>query len=441
MSICNHCGKTIDTLPFKCKFCKMEYCPQCRLPETHNCSALFDYKLYMHTKFRKNASELVNKHYKTYDGDYEVIVDRQNHKQTTRENKYNAPSKVMKKYAIEKPFDEANRKRSSARSIKIKYLFSWLNKQSYPRHSEMGSISDLIIFICMYSVIFYAFYAFIYKNEVIQDVFRNIGFGYIFIILFVIGWIALIMLILELLKDIWWWFGYAKRWKRYIVIILLIFVVMQIYQSESVIDDFTGDSHAIMTAMASSMMANTYPFFESPDTQEFNQRQPRVLTKQESKIAFEYVNQLRSQYNRRLLEWDDRAYELAVSRSKDMYVRDYFDHVTPEGTCAKDLKYEFGFNSEDVLAENLGGVTHYSNGVPVLGASVNDSVDGWMNSRGHRYNLLYGDHIAGAIGCYEYICAFYGINHDPYGLGAGPCSTGEEGLAYWKDVSKQPGEA
>lgn len=154
--------------------------------------------------------------------------------------------------------------------------------------------------------------------------------------------------------------------------------------------------------------------------------------------AFDYMNQFRKENGRSELKWDERAYNLAVSRSKDMFQRNYFDHVTPEGTCAKDMKSSYGFSASEVLAENAGGVSYYIGGGPVS-SSRREAVDGWISSRGHRYNLLY-PHKSGAIGCYNQICIFFGVHTDPYGLGAGPCTTGAEGLAAWETIGKQPGE-
>jgi len=73
-------------------------------------------------------------------------------------------------------------------------------------------------------------------------------------------------------------------------------------------------------------------------------------------------------------------------------------------------------------------------------ADPGDSVDGWMTSRGHRYNLMYADHTMGAIGCYGSVCAFMGVNDALYGLGKGECISGEEGLAYWSSVPARDDE-
>jgi|TARA_Y100000310_G_scaffold51440_1_gene47405 uncharacterized protein YkwD len=154
--------------------------------------------------------------------------------------------------------------------------------------------------------------------------------------------------------------------------------------------------------------------------------------------TFNELNSVRVGYGKKQISWDNRAYELAVARSKDMYERNYFDHVTPEGTCVKDFKIDYGFNSYEVLAENAGGMSYYGKGD--VAGNCNEALDGWLESRGHKYNLLYDFHNSGAIGCYYEICIFLGVHQDPYGLGAGPCSTGEEGEAFWSGLQTQPGE-
>jgi len=160
----------------------------------------------------------------------------------------------------------------------------------------------------------------------------------------------------------------------------------------------------------------------------------------ECKETFEYINELRLSYNKDKISWSEELYELAVFRSKDMYEKNYFDHVTPEGLCVKDYKKEFSIEQSAIIAENCGGMTHYESGYPIKSTTVNEAVDGWMTSRGHRYNLMYSEHTEGAIGCYMSNCVFLGLHYNPYGLGSGPCTTGEEGEKFWIEVPEQEGE-
>jgi uncharacterized protein YkwD len=164
--------------------------------------------------------------------------------------------------------------------------------------------------------------------------------------------------------------------------------------------------------------------------------------KKEAMEALEYVNRLRAENSRDALQWNDDLYDLGMFRAKDMYTRNYFDHVDPDGKCANSYKSQYSLG-QYTLAENAGAVyegytdydMHYASY-----ANPSKQVDGWMESRGHRYNLLYEPHKIGIVACYKGACVFLGGHTQAYGLGAGPCATGEEGQAYWDSVGKQPGE-
>ncbi|MFH1055005.1 MAG: CAP domain-containing protein, partial [Candidatus Altiarchaeota archaeon] len=118
----------------------------------------------------------------------------------------------------------------------------------------------------------------------------------------------------------------------------------------------------------------------------------------DSKKSIDYLNSIRQDYGRCRIVWDERAYYLAVYRSRDMFDRGYFDHVTPEGECAKDMKGMFGFYSYENVVENIGVLSRYKDGTPVDSTDSREALDGWMISRGHRYNLLYQNHVMGAVG-------------------------------------------
>ncbi len=164
--------------------------------------------------------------------------------------------------------------------------------------------------------------------------------------------------------------------------------------------------------------------------------------KVESIEATDYLNEIRAANGRNPVKWDERLYELAIYRTKDMYDRGYFDHVTPDGKCVKDFKGDYGLSDYNI-AENAGAVMYGYDGDKVDYASyadVKEQIDGWMESRGHRYNLLYPSHTLGVAACYKGACVFLGANQEYYGLGYGPCTTGDEGTAFWNSVGTQPGE-
>ncbi|MBS3124343.1 hypothetical protein J4437_06990 [Candidatus Woesearchaeota archaeon] len=154
-------------------------------------------------------------------------------------------------------------------------------------------------------------------------------------------------------------------------------------------------------------------------------------SKVESQEAFAYLNTLRSENGLPQLKWDDRVYDLGIERTKDMDEYRYLDHTNPvTGECPDKIKQRFGLSPREYVAENAYGM-YGANALP------REAIDSWMTSRGHKYNLLYPTHIAGAVSCYEGYCVFLGLNIDRFGEG---CFTGAEGISFWNSVTKQPGE-
>ncbi len=77
------------------------------------------------------------------------------------------------------------------------------------------------------------------------------------------------------------------------------------------------------------------------------------------------------------LAWDDGAAEVAYRHSLDMDVRNYFDHVDPDGLQPWDRLTAAGI-SWSSAGENI-----------AYGYDSPDSVmTAWMNSSGHRANIL-----------------------------------------------------
>ena len=142
--------------------------------------------------------------------------------------------------------------------------------------------------------------------------------------------------------------------------------------------------------------------------------------------SIEYINQKRTQNGKDSITHDSRVYQLAMARVKDMHQYQYHDHTNPfTGTCPYNMKSEFGLRSNENVAENsylfgdIGSPTTYN-------PSYHEIVDGWMQSTGHRINLLSYEHVAGSVACYGGYCVFLGLNHGNYGKGCYTASQGEE---------------
>ena len=101
------------------------------------------------------------------------------------------------------------------------------------------------------------------------------------------------------------------------------------------------------------------------------------------------INAERSQAGCGALRNDSRLAAAALGHSKDMAQRDYFDHNTPEGETPWDRIKAQGYS--DPSAENIAA------GQPTPQAVV----DAWMNSSGHRANILNCSSHATGIGFYR----------------------------------------
>ncbi|MEW6555179.1 MAG: CAP domain-containing protein [Actinomycetota bacterium] len=120
------------------------------------------------------------------------------------------------------------------------------------------------------------------------------------------------------------------------------------------------------------------------------------------------INEERRQEGLRSLQWDQSLARIAFDHSKDMAERDYFDHLSPEGEDFADRYTEHDYHKETrvgdtvyVGGENLSltnvvrSYTYDPETGQVHSYEFNDleelarsTVQGWMDSPGHRENIL-----------------------------------------------------
>lgn len=98
--------------------------------------------------------------------------------------------------------------------------------------------------------------------------------------------------------------------------------------------------------------------------------------------AFDLVNGERVNAGLSALTMRQDLREVARAHSEDMLARDFFDHINPDGDDPFDRMGAAGVTYSSA-AENIAWNSGY-------GASTTASVavDGWMNSTGHRTNIL-----------------------------------------------------
>lgn len=94
------------------------------------------------------------------------------------------------------------------------------------------------------------------------------------------------------------------------------------------------------------------------------------------------TNQVRQERGLRPLQWDPLAYKAALGHAQDMLQRNFFAHQNPEGLGAAERMRAAGV-LEVTVGENLASFEGYPD--PEI---PQRALAGWMNSPGHRANLL-----------------------------------------------------
>jgi uncharacterized protein YkwD len=123
------------------------------------------------------------------------------------------------------------------------------------------------------------------------------------------------------------------------------------------------------------------------------------------KLIHRFINKERAKQGLKELVWNDRLSGIARSHSRDMGTRNYFSHDSPEG---HDFSYRYrraGYTCSILVgnvihegAENIALNNLYESVTTVNGRAFYDwnseekiadtTVRGWMNSPGHRKNIL-----------------------------------------------------
>ena len=119
------------------------------------------------------------------------------------------------------------------------------------------------------------------------------------------------------------------------------------------------------------------------------------------------TNQHRVENGLKQLSWDDELTAIARNHSQDMALRDYFSHDNPRGQDPTDRATSQGYRcekmvgnliyygvAENIFQNNLYDAVWYTNGIPMsydwntLDEIAQSTVNGWMDSLGHRQNIL-----------------------------------------------------
>lgn len=127
-------------------------------------------------------------------------------------------------------------------------------------------------------------------------------------------------------------------------------------------------------------VAPTEPTSNSPDTPSTSKTEAEILS---------LVNKERAKSGVAPLEFGDFFYDAVKVRAKEVDMK--FSHTRPDGRSCFSVFDDFGIDSNRYLGENIA----YGYG------SAESVMKGWMNSPGHRENILNPNYDYIAIGVYE----------------------------------------
>jgi len=112
----------------------------------------------------------------------------------------------------------------------------------------------------------------------------------------------------------------------------------------------------------------------------------------------ERINEIRTDGALDPLEFDDDIAERARTYSHDMGEREYFSHTSPEGETPADRFGDRYPGECRAVGENLAMVS--AGGGADAGTIADRIVDGWMDSEGHRENILTAEWESQGIGVF-----------------------------------------
>jgi uncharacterized protein YkwD len=133
---------------------------------------------------------------------------------------------------------------------------------------------------------------------------------------------------------------------------------------------------------------------------------PEINISQLEKRIHELVNEERKKYGLTPLKWDDKLALITRKHSQDMALNNYFDHINLKGEDPTERGLKEGYRcyknygsyytegiAENIFQNNLYDSVTYINGIPVydynsLEEIAESTVEGWMESPGHRSNIL-----------------------------------------------------
>jgi len=170
-------------------------------------------------------------------------------------------------------------------------------------------------------------------------------------------------------------------------------IITQVYKNEYIrVFARVGDWYIIQTdkdyigAVSVKYIKPIYPSTGNAGTSDSNPNTTTTILSEDEREVFNLINEQRTKNGLAALKIDDEVVNVARIKAKDLVQNNYFAHESPTyGTPFQMLK-NFGINYK-TAGENIAG-----------NSSNQKAVEAWMNSSGHRANILNGSYNYTGIG-------------------------------------------
>ncbi len=149
---------------------------------------------------------------------------------------------------------------------------------------------------------------------------------------------------------------------------------------EGYVESIQGDFEHVGIGISSHEGRPVYSIVLALTQRTMEWRRVEPLTDVDTAVAemLARVNEIRTERGRAPLVTEPRLKLAAARHARDLLVEEYYDHRGRDGSSVRDRAVAAGFSGRAALAENL------AKGI----FSPSEVVDRWMESSGHRKNIL-----------------------------------------------------
>jgi len=144
----------------------------------------------------------------------------------------------------------------------------------------------------------------------------------------------------------------------------------------------------------------------------FQNPRPEIRIPELEQRIHELINAQRKANNSSELAWDEELSRIARAHSEDMAKRKYFKHISPEGLTPMKRAEAAGYKTCQLMGENIFQNNLYSRVIEERKRKTTErtydwnsmekiastTLKGWMDSEGHRKNILDKNYTREGIG-------------------------------------------